>query len=99
MANVRSANTFYVDTQYAVAADELAIKNLRVLYVTVTPTAANGRIVLTDSGTNKVDLRAETSGKSVVFDYSRNPMVFATSIRPGTLTNAVATVHFEESRA
>jgi hypothetical protein len=100
MANVRSANTFYIDTQYSVAADELAVKNIRVLGVTVTATAASAIIVLADSSTatNKLDLRVATSGDSAHFDFSDSPVVFPNGIRPKTLTNALVTVIVEESR-
>jgi hypothetical protein len=99
MANVRNSNTFYIDTQYSGASDELAVKNLRITHVIVTATAANGRIVLADSSVaTKVDLRVATSGASQVFDFSANPLVFSTSVRPTTLTNAVATCIGFESR-
>lgn len=99
MANVRFGTTFYIDTQYAVAADELMIKNLKVKYIILTATAANGRIVLTDSGNSKFDLRVAISGKTEQFDFSQEPIVFSLSLRPTTLSNAVATVCFEETRS
>lgn len=99
MANTRSSNTFYIDTQYSGASDELAIKNLKVLYVIVTATAASAVLALSDSGTAKVNLRVATSGETSVFDFSNAPILFATSVRPTTLTNAIATVVIQETRA
>jgi hypothetical protein len=100
MANVRSANTFYIDTQYSTGSDELAIKNIRVLQITITATSANAVLLLADSttGTKKLDLRVATSGASQIFDFSDSPVVFPNGIKPTTLTNAVATVVIEESR-
>lgn len=99
MANVRNANSYYIDTQYS-ASEELAVKNIVVTCVVVTATAASGRIVLADSdtATTKLDLRVVTSGASQVFDFSESPIVFPNGIRPVTLTNAVATVIGRESR-
>ena len=100
MANVRNSNTFYIDTQYSAASDELAIKNIKVVYAIVTATAGNGRVVLGDSSVaTKIDLREATSGATAYFDFSDKPLVFSTSIRPTTLTNAVVTLVIEETRA
>jgi hypothetical protein len=99
MANTRNANTFYIDTQYSVAADELAVKNLKVSDVIITATAANGRIVLTDSsGGTKVDLRVVTSGETQHFEFHESPLLFPNSIRPTTLSNAIVTCVIQESR-
>ena len=101
MANARTGNTYYVDTAYTATVatlPELAIPNLKVYYVVVTATAANAVVLLTDSGTNKVDLRVAPSGSSQLFTFDEYPMVFNTSLRVSTLTNAVATIMFEEVR-
>lgn len=100
MANVRNANSFYIDTQYAVAADQLAVKGLSVTNILVTATAANGRVVLQDitsTPTNKVDLRVATSGDTQNFEFSSQQLLFPNGIRPSTLTNAVVTVIFQEN--
>lgn len=98
MANTRNGNTFYVDTQYSVAADEFASKLIRVSSVIVTATAASAVLVLKDSSlATKIDLRVATSGATEQFDFDP-PLVFSTSIRPTTLTNAVATVVFQETK-
>lgn len=93
MANIRLGNTFYIDTQYTGASDELALKDVRIAYVIVTPTAANGRVVLSDGGLGiKADLRRATANESnYPFDFSNEPIRFSTSIRPTTLANAVVT--------
>lgn len=100
MANVRNSNTFYIDTQYSSAADELAVKNIKVVYAIVTATASSGRVVLGDSSiATKIDLREAVSGTTAYFDFSNKPLVFSTSIRPTTLSNAVVTLVIEETRA
>jgi hypothetical protein len=99
VANVRNANTFYIDTQSAVDADNLIIKGLAVHYVSVTATAANGRLVLQDltvTPATKVDLRVATSGDTEVFSFEMNPLLFPNGIKPSTLSNAVATVVYKE---
>lgn len=100
MANTRSANTFYIDTQHSGASDALDVSNIRVSHVTVTATAANGRIVLQDyvTGATKADLRAATSGSTECFDFSSNPLVFAGGIKATTLSNAVVTCVLSEGR-
>ena len=99
MANTRSGNTFYIDTQYAVSGDELAITGIKVTHVTLTATAANSVIRLDDSSLfRKIDCRVATSGDSKIFDFSDNPLMFTASIRPTVLTNGVASLQIQESR-
>lgn len=95
MANVRNANTYYIDTN----ATTLTEKNIRVTHVTVTASGGAGRLVLSDISTAapKVDLRVETDGHTEVFDFSDNPIVFPNGINPGTVTNCVATCHLQGS--
>jgi len=97
MANVRNANTIYIDT----ASSAISVPGLKISYVVLTPTSANAVLVLQDSATsaNKVDLRAATSGVSVVFDFSETPLVFPNGIVASTLTNCTATCVITESRA
>ena len=97
MANARAANTYYIDTQYSTN-EELAGKNLKVLGVIMSSTNTNAVLVLTDSGTSKLDFRIAASGESKHFDFSKSPILFSTSVRPTTLTNAKATVILEETR-
>lgn len=99
MANTRNGNTFYIDTQYSAAADELAVKNIRITGVIVTATGASGRVVLGDSSVaTKLDLRVATSGETMQFYFDVHPVNFSTSIRPTTLSNAVVTCIIEEAR-
>lgn len=100
MANARSANTFYIDTQHSGASDALDVANIRVTHVVVTATASNGRLVLQDYATSavKADLRCATSGESAIFDFADNPLVFAGGIKAATLSNAIATCVLQEGR-
>jgi hypothetical protein len=97
VANARSGNTYYIDTQYATN-EELTGQNLLVLGVLVTATAASAVLLLADSTVKKMDLRVATSGASQFFDFSSSPVRFNTSIRPTTLTNAVATIIIKDSQ-
>lgn len=92
MANTDSGNIWYVDTQYASAADDLAYK-VNILTIIVTSTAANGRIVVSDPVTahTRLDLRVPTSGATQVFDFSNSPITCSNGIRILTLSNAVVT--------
>jgi len=91
LANARNGNTYYIDTQFATN-EELVVKNMKVTHIVVTSTAAGGKIVLADSSVaTKIDLRVAADEDSVLFDFSANPLVFSTSIRPLTLSGAVVT--------
>lgn len=95
MANVLNGNSFYVDTAFTNSADDLVKKQALVVYIAVTATAANGRIVLGDVAASpdlKIDLRVATSGTTQLFSFVDNPVIFPNGIRVITLTNAVATV-------
>lgn len=100
MANVRSGNTFYIDTAHSTSADDLLVKNIRAMYVVVTATSANAAVVLADASTSdkKCDLRIATSGNSQLFRFDNAPIVFANGIKVTTLTNAIATIVVDESR-
>ena len=92
MANIRNGNTFYIDTQYSAASDELASKGIKVIGIFVTSTAAGGRVVLADSSiATKLDLRVTADEDTVYFDLSNNPIIFSTSLRPTTLSGALVT--------
>lgn len=96
MANIRNGNTFYIDTQSSSDADNLIEKQLLVVYILVTATASNGRIVLADTanGTaqNKVDLRVPVAHTTVQFSFETNPLLFPNGLKPEVLSNAVVTV-------
>ena len=104
MANVRSGNSFYVDTaassEASSDASNLSLPNVVVTGVLLTATSASARIVLEDvtTGNIKLDLRVATSGDSKFFDLSRTPINFPNGISPATVTNAVATIIGQESR-
>ncbi len=97
MANTRAGNTYYIDTQYS-STEELAVKNLKVLGVVVTASAAGGNILLSDGSVSKLFLKVATDEDTSYFDFSNSPILFSTSIRPTTLSGAVATVIIEETR-
>lgn len=93
MANTRSGNTWYVDTAYASASDNLDA-SVVVTCIVVTATTAAGRIVLSDASTGdtKLDIRVATAGDSKVIDLSASPISFQNGIKVSTLTTAVATL-------
>jgi hypothetical protein len=97
MANVQIGNSWYIDTAYASAADDLA-RRVSVYYIVVTATAAGAILVLSDpsSSSVKVELRVPTSGSSQVFRFDQLPLVFPNGVRVTTLTNAKATLIGEE---
>lgn len=100
MANIQNGNSFYIDTAHVTDADDLTRKNVLVAYVVVTATAANGRIVLGDAGTDpqtKLDLRVAALGTSQLFRYDAAPIIFPNGIRVMTVSNAVATVVFKNA--
>lgn len=102
MANTRNGNTFYIDTQYVGASDDLAVKNIIVLSVTVCATAANAILTLADAATgspNKHQFRVAASGDSQQFDFSQAPILFPNGVRALTLTNAVASLVVREMRS
>jgi hypothetical protein len=93
MANAQNANTFYID-----ATGALNTRRTSVYYVVVTATAANAILELVTSGndTKKANLRVATSGDSAVFDFTSKPILFPDGVKVGTLTNAVATLIYNE---
>src|SRR5262245_48370533 len=95
MANVLNGNTFYIDTQGSTTEDDLVRKQTLVTYITITSTGANGRVVLSDVGTNpttKIDLRVAVANTSELFRYAEKPLMFPNGIKVSVLTNAVVTV-------
>jgi hypothetical protein len=94
VANTRTANSWYVDTQYVSATDDLAEANVAVSYVSLSATSAAGVLVLSDRVTGNVviDLRVAVAGSTEVFEFDVNPISFPNGIRVTTLTNAKATL-------
>ena len=100
MANTLNGNTWYVDTQYVSASDDLDVKNLLVDYIFVTATAASAQVVLIDPSNSavKFDLRVETADHTEAFSFEKNPIRCPNGLRVQTLTNAVATIVGSQSR-
>ena len=93
MANTRNSNSWYIDTQYSSATDDLSLNQLQVFAIFVTATAANGQVVLGDpvTGAKKLDLRVPTANQTQMFTFYETPISFPNGIRVLTLANAVAT--------
>lgn len=101
MANVRNANTFYVDTQSSSSADDLLIQNIRVTRAFVTATSANAVITLQDAASTpvtKITLDVATANSTSSYDFTPDGVVFPNGIKVSTLTNCVATLIIRESR-
>lgn len=104
MANIRSSNSFYIDTAAsdadATTAGNLAVQNIRVKHITMTSTASDAILVLRDvtTGTNKLELRIPAANDTLVVDYESVQIVFPNGINPSTVTNARATLLVEETR-
>ena len=97
MANIRLANTFYIDTQYSVAADELTVRNIKVKQIIVASSAAVASLVLEDAALGKkIEIKIDVADKTEHINLRDSPIIFSTSIRPTTLTNCTATVVIEE---
>lgn len=95
MANVNSGNTWYIDSVGSLVSTGISSNPSTKLYCLIlTPTAANGRIVLSDpvNGYVKMDFRAAVSGESNVLDLTMYPATFPNGVEVTTLTNAVATL-------
>jgi len=92
MANVITPTTAFVDTTGDL--DIRTNRNIKVSYIVMTSTGASALAALQDiSGpTDKMELRIDTTDKSQIFDFSRNPLIFANGVRIGTLTNAKLTL-------
>jgi hypothetical protein len=96
MANTKNAGSWYVDTQYSSASDDLSAgSSVTVTAIVVSATAANGRIVLADANNaaqTRIDLRVATSGTTELFPLKDTPLNFPSGVRIATLSNCVATV-------
>ena len=94
MANVRSNNTHYIDSTGA-----LIDANVKVVGITLTATAANAVLLLKNyaDSRSKIDLRVATSGATEFFNFAETPLVFPDGIYVKTLTNAIATLIYNNS--
>lgn len=105
MANIRSANSFYVDTAasdaVASTTGNLAVSNIKVKHITMVSTASDAVLVLRDvtTGTNKLELRIKDANSTLVVDYEDVAILFPNGINPSTVTNTRATILVEETRS
>ena len=93
MANVSNGNSIYVDSTGAL--DVATNLNIKVAYIVMTSTAASAAAQLQDDfGTpvNKIDLRIDTTDKTICYDFAETPITFPNGIRVSTLTNATLTI-------
>ena len=99
MANIKNGNTWYIDATTSSTSDDL-VGNVQITGVILSATAANGRIVLSDSSNaahTKLDLRVATSGASQQFFFDVAPVSFPNGVRVSTLSNAVATLIYKST--
>lgn len=92
MANNSNGNSCYVDSIGALAT---AAKNIKVLGITLTASAANAQLVLknNDAGASvRLDLRNPTAGSTVQFRFDQAPIVFSNGINVLTILNGNATI-------
>jgi hypothetical protein len=92
MANVRSANSWYVDT----ASSSLEAKNVAVMGILLTASGGVAELVLADnvSGASypaKLTL-LQTASTSQYYEFINAPLMFPNGIRVVTATNTKATI-------
>lgn len=92
MANVRSANTWYVDT----ASESLDKKNISLMGVVLTGDGGAAELELADnvSGASYPSKLYLTQANNTTFhyDFSDSPIVFPNGIRVVTANNTLATL-------
>lgn len=101
MANVKSGNTWYIDSTGSLVLTSVTTATaINLIYLVLTPTAANGRIVLEDdlTGSVKLDFRTGSELVTEVLDLSTYPITFSNGINVATLTNAVATLVIKDGK-
>lgn len=103
MANIRNANTYYIDTAAAdhqpATTGNLAIKSIKVSYITMSSSGVaefNLRDVTTDA--NKINVKLDTANKTEYLDFSDKPLLFPNGIHPETVTNCKVTLVLQESQ-
>jgi len=89
MANLRNANTFYIDTAFGSGGTTLAGKNIQVLGVMLYPTAAGSvcRLDEVTTGAAKIFISSPNQYDARYFDFSNSPIVFPGGILPAVATN------------
>lgn len=106
MANIRNANTIYIDTASASGNTSVGttgnfdVPGIKVKGLIVTPTSGDATLALKDvtTGATKLQAEAPNSDGSRHFDFSDDPIVFPNGIAPTTVTTCVATLIVTESR-
>ena len=93
MANVRSGNTFYVDS-----AGDLTTTGTRVYYILVSAINNGAVLILQDatSHVNVIRLAASNDKDTHLYDFSARPLFFPGGIEVDTITNMNATIVAEE---
>ena len=94
MANVRSANSYYVDST-----GTLAVLGLSVYSILLTSNGGAGTLVLQDNATvpvTKLTLKVLNT-ESTLIDFNLMPITFPNGIKVSTLTTALATIVFKEA--
>lgn len=101
MANVRKGDTWYIDTVYNSGTSstwlDVTGKNAVVTDIFVSSTNTAAQLVLSDSGTTKLDIRI--AADDTTQHFSGVNIRFAGEIRPTTLTNCVATLKIQERQS
>lgn len=106
MANVRNANTIFIDTASDSGNTSVGttgnfdIPNIKITGIVITSTGANATLVLKDvkTGATKIRVSLATSTESKQFLFEVDPLVFPNGIAPTTLTNAEVTLIVKETR-
>lgn len=94
MANIRSGNTYYVDST-----DTLEIGALAVSSIILTSDGGDGQLILQDpavSPATKINLKV-LDGESLFIEFEKDSLFFPNGIQVSTLSNAVATIVFKEN--
>jgi hypothetical protein len=94
MANVRSGNTWWVDT---VGSLTTTGRNLTVTHIILTTSAASTNTAISDGSDAKFNIRLPAGSMTQVYDFSDNPVVFTTSINVTNVNNARLTFLISES--
>lgn len=89
MANTTSSNMIFIDSTGTVADS-----TTKVAYIIFTPDAANDELLLrmTSSGANCFYARGAVAKNTVVYDFSRKPLVFVNGLHVQTLTSGAKVV-------
>jgi len=98
MANVRNANSVFIDT--AATLSDIEKRNIKISNIILTSIGGGvARLVLDDktTGATKIDLRIPDGDESESYPFDK-PMVFPNGIVPATVAFCVATLIVEETR-